>query len=63
MVFSRITEVASELADQRRRREADLRDVVNQTRELASTSEGEKQKMIMQMSAVTTDLKRTLEER
>ena len=55
--------MASEVADQRRRREADLRDVVNQTRELASTSEGEKQKMIMQMSAVTTDLKRTLEER
>ena len=51
------------MAEQRRRREADLREVVNQTRELANISEAEKQRMVVQISAVQTDLQRMVEER
>ena len=61
--FFRITELSAEVAETRRKRDADLRELANTTRELANMSDAEKQRIIVQISAVQTELKRTMDER
>ena len=61
--FDRITELSAEVAETRRKRDADLRELANTTRELANMSDAEKQRIIVQISAVQTELKRTMDER
>ena len=61
--FYRITELSAEVAETRRKRDADLRELSNTTRELANMSDAEKQRIIVQISAVQTELKRTMDER
>ena len=61
--FYRITELSAEVAETRRKRDADLRELANTTRELANMSDAEKQRIIVQTSAVQTELKRTMDER
>merc|ERR1712226_1563340 len=53
---SRISELSAEVSETRRKRDADLR-------ELANMSDAEKQRIIVQISAVQTELKRTMDER
>ena len=60
---NRITELSAEVAETRRKRDADLRELANTTRELANMSDAEKQRIIVQISAVQTELKRTMDER
>ena len=59
----RISELTAEVAETRRKRDADLRELAATTRELANMSDAEKQRIIVQISAVQTDLKRTMDER
>ena len=59
----RISEVSTEIAETRRRRDADLKDLESTTKELAVMSDAEKQGIIMQISAVQTELKRTMDDR
>ena len=59
----RISEVSTEIAETRRRRDADLKDLESTTKELAVMSDAEKQRIIVQISAVQTELKRTMDER
>ncbi|XP_023347472.1 CAP-Gly domain-containing linker protein 1 [Eurytemora carolleeae] len=62
-VNSRITGLVSDLSDRDRKREAETREQETRAREQAGLGSAEKQKIIMQISAVQTDLKRTLDER
>ena len=55
--------MTSEVAETRRKRDTDLRELANTTRELANMSDAEKQRIIVQISAVQTELKRTMDER
>ena len=55
--------MTAEVAETRRKRDADLRELANTTRELANMSDAEKQRIIVQISAVQTELKRTMDER
>ena len=55
--------MSAEVAETRRKRDADLRELANTTRELANMSDAEKQRIIVQISAVQTELKRTMDER
>lgn len=59
----RISELSAEVSETRRKRDADLRELANTTRELANMSDAEKQRIIVQISAVQTELKRTMDER
>ena len=59
----RISELTAEVSETRRKREADLRELATTTRELANMSDAEKQRIIVQISSVQTDLKRTMDER
>ena len=61
--FYRINECSTEIADTRRKRDADLKALEATTKELATMSDAEKQRIIVQISAVQTDLKRTMDER
>lgn len=60
---TRISECNAEIADGRRKRDADLKELQVATKELATMSDAEKQRIIVQISAVQTDLKRTIDER
>jgi len=62
-VNSRITEVVADLAERERTREGESREAEARSREQAGVGNAEKQKIIMQISAVQSDIKRTLEER
>ena len=55
--------MSTEIAETRRRRDADLKDLESTTKELAVMSDAEKQGIIMQISAVQTELKRTMDDR
>ena len=59
----RISELTAEVSETRRKRDADLRELANTTRELANMSDAEKQRIIVQISSVQTELKRTMDER
>eukprot|EP00090_Calanus_glacialis_P000735 TRINITY_DN10508_c0_g1_i1.p1 TRINITY_DN10508_c0_g1~~TRINITY_DN10508_c0_g1_i1.p1 ORF type:complete len:731 (-),score=252.70 TRINITY_DN10508_c0_g1_i1:1342-3315(-) len=62
-VNSRITEVVADLSERDRRRESEQREQEAKNREQTTVGSAEKQKIIMQISAVQTDIKRNLEER
>ena len=59
----RISECSTEIAETRRQRNADFKDLETTTKELAVMSDAEKQRIIVQISAVQTELKRTMDER
>ena len=59
----RITECSTEIAETRRKRDADLKALEATTKELANMSAAEKQRIIVQISAVQTELKTTMDER
>jgi len=60
---TRISECTTEISETRRRRDADLKELETTTKELAVMSDAEKQRIIVQISAVQTELKRTMDER
>merc|ERR1719410_1408214 len=62
-VNSRITELVGDLAERDRMRESNQRDQEAKAREQVTVGSAEKQKIIMQISAVQTDIKRNIEER
>ena len=61
--YIRISECTTEISETRRRRDADLKELETTTKELAVMSDAEKQRIIVQISAVQTELKRTMDER
>ena len=62
-IYSRVTELSKELGDDRRRRDADLSDLRSATKQASNLSDAEKQRLIVQISAVQTELQSTLESR
>ena len=62
-IYFRISECTTEISETRRRRDADLKELETTTKELAVMSDAEKQRIIVQISAVQTELKRTMDER
>ena len=60
---TRIAECNAEVSEIRRKRDTDLKALETSTKELASMGDAEKQKIIMQISSVQTELKRTMDER
>ena len=63
LLYFRISECTTEISETRRRRDADLKELETTTKELAVMSDAEKQRIIVQISAVQTELKRTMDER
>ena len=59
----RISECTAEIAELRRKRDADFKELEATTKELANMSDAEKQRIVVQISAVQTELKRTMDER
>lgn len=58
-----MTECNAEISEIRRKRDTDLKELEAATKELASMSNAEKQRIVMQISSVQTELKRTMDER
>ena len=63
VLTTRIGECNSKIVDTHQRREADLKEVESKTKELAVMSDAEKQQIVVQISSVQTELKRTMDER
>ncbi len=63
ILFHRISECTAEIGETRRKREADLKELETMTKEMAEMSNAEKQRIIVQISSVQTELKRTMDER
>ena len=59
----RVTECNAEISEIRRKRDTDLKELEAATKELATMSNAEKQRIVMQISSVQTELKRTMDER
>ena len=63
VLTTRIGECNTKIVDTHQRREAELKEVESKTKELAVMSDAEKQRIVVQISSVQTELKRTMDER
>ena len=63
VLTTRIGECDTKIVDTHQRREADLKEVESKTKEMSVMSDAEKQRIVVQISSVQTELKRTMDER
>ena len=59
----RLTEVSHALTTAQKQRDIEMKELKATTKELVNVSDGEKQRIVMQISAVQTDMQANLEKR